>query len=416
MFGRGRAALLGVATAFIVAAPLCVGPRLLVAQERADSLAPRKDSVKDSVTEARAGTSQTIVLGGTARSYKIGDTTVSERVGGMTYTISSARFRLRVEGTALRYGAFSDTISGSLPASARLDVIPLFGDTVTVFARTASRPGSLNSRQTEALGNAGTATLDLDAFQLGTPAVAGGGVALAYPVGSLVLGVRGGLELEPRPSGTNPIYWRGTTFKGGVSLTGASGENQLTASVNLSSSTGDSLGGRNLFPGGGTLAMQVVTDIAIPNMVDALDEPWPLRAAVFYSQPFNDTRNNQPDRLIPRGSVVGGLASILIPAGATLLTPSLQLLRESSSDQITQSSSRSGIDASGWTASFGLGASVPLGTYLAFEPEAGYTTGNVAATFTQTVLGLGGRPISTASQFNDSIRGGWLTLELRASF
>lgn len=404
--------MLGVATAFIVAAPLCAGPRLLRAQERADSLAPRKDSIM----EARAGVSQTIVLGGTARTYKIGDTTVSERVGRMTYTISSTRFRLRLEGSALRYGAFSDTISGALPASARFDLIPLFGDTLNVFARTASRPGALDSRQTEALGNAGTSTLDLDAFQLGTPAVGGGGVALAYPVGSLVLGVRGGVEFEPTPSGTNPVYWRGTTFRGGVSLTGASGENQLTASVNLSSSTGDSLGGRNLFPGGGTLAMQLVSDIAIPNMVDALDEPWPLRAAVFYSKPFNDTRNNQPDRLIPRGSVVGGLASILIPAGTTLLTPSVQLLRESSSDQITQSSSRSGIAASGWTASFGLGASVPLGAYLAVEPEGGYTTGNVAATFTQTVIGPGGRAISTASRFSDSIRGGWLTLELRASF
>lgn len=410
-FINGRA-IFGAAAALIAAAPLCVGPRSLGAQQRADSLAPRKDSS----AELRAGVHQAIVLGTTGRSYRIGDTTVSERVGGMTYTMSSARFRLRLEGSVLRYDAFSDTISGSLPGSARFDFIPLYGDTVTVFARTATRPGALDARQTEALGNAGTSTLDLDAFQLGTPVVGGGGVALAYPVGSLVLGVRGGLEFEPKPSGTSPVYWRGTTVKGGVSLTGASGDNQLTASVNLSRSSGDSLGGRNLFPGGGTLSMQLVTDLSAPNLVDPMDEPWPFRAAVFFSQPFNDTRNNQTDRLVPRGSVFGGLASILVPAGPAILTPSVQILRESSSDAISQSLSRNRIDAGGWTASFGLGASLPLGNHLDLDPEAGYTVGNVGATFSETIIGPGGRPISSASRFSDSIRGSWLTLEVRASF
>jgi hypothetical protein len=282
--------------------------------------------------------------------------------------------------------------------------------------RTASRPGTLDARQTDALGNAGTSTLDLDSFQFGTPAVGGAGAALAFPVGSLVLGVRGGLEYEPKPSGADPVYWRGTTVTGGLSLTGASGENQATASVNLSVSSADSLGGRNLFPGGGMLGLQIVTDIAVRNPVDELDEPWPLRAAVFYSRPFNDVRNDQPNRLVPRGSVAGGLASLLVPVRSAVLTPSIQVVRESSSDQVTRPLARRGIEASGWTASFGLDASLPLGNHFELNPEAGYTTGSLGATYTQTVIGLGGRAVTSTSRFSDAIRGGWLTLELRAYF
>jgi hypothetical protein len=77
---------------------------------------------------------------------------------------------------------------------------------------------------------------------------------------------------------------------------------------------------------------------------------------------------------------------------------------------------RSRIDASGWTAAFGFGASFPLGENLDIEPEAGYTIGNVGATFSRTVVTRRGRQSGTASGFSDSIRGGWLTLELHASF
>jgi hypothetical protein len=410
-----RNSIVGAAALLVAAAPLCLCPRSTGAQQPADSLVRRGDSVRRA--EPRAGLHQAIVLGATVRSYRIGDTTVNERVGGATYSLSAGRLRLNLDGSALRYAAAPDTISGSLPGSARVDYLLRPGDTVSVFARTASRPGALSSRQTAAVGSAGTSTLDLDAFQLGTPPVGGGGVALAFPVGSLVLGVRGGLEAEPRPTGSNPVYWRGTTVKGGLSLTGASGDNQLTGSVDVSRSSGDSLGGRNLFPGGGTVSLELVSQLSIPSPFDELrDEQWPLRTVVFYSQPFNDTRADQPDRLVPRGSLLGGLASLLLPVGGGALTPSLQLLHESSADDLVQGAVRSRIDASAWTASLGLGATVPLGDNLDLEPAAGYTTGNVTADFTQNLVTRRGRGLARSSGFNDSIRGGWLTLELHASF
>src|SRR6266536_755371 len=105
--------------------------------------------------------------------------------------------------------------------------------------------------------------------------------------------------------------------------------------------------------------------------------------AVFFRQQFNETPADKLDRLVPRVSLVGGLASILLPVGSGALNPSLQLLRESSADDLVQGAVRSRIDASAWTASFGLGATVPLGDNLDLEPEAGYTTGKVGANFTQ---------------------------------
>ena len=48
--------------------------------------------------------------------------------------------------------------------------------------------------------------------------------SLAFPVGDLVLATRAGVEVEPRPSGASPVYWRGTTLRGGLALTTSAGE------------------------------------------------------------------------------------------------------------------------------------------------------------------------------------------------
>ncbi|MDQ2667987.1 MAG: hypothetical protein M3Z05_18595, partial [Gemmatimonadota bacterium] len=177
---------------------------------------------------AAGGARSSISLTGTARSYRVGDSTVTERVANARYELFVSRIRFRLDGAVLRFATRADTINGSLPVAARLDFALRPGDTVTAFARSASQPFDLSQRQTSALGTAGTSTVELESASLGTPAVAGARLALAYPVGDLVLAVRGGAESEPRPGGTLPVYWRGTTMRGGLGLTSATGEGSVT--------------------------------------------------------------------------------------------------------------------------------------------------------------------------------------------
>ncbi|MEP6999181.1 MAG: hypothetical protein ABI969_01800 [bacterium] len=358
-----------------------------------------------------------ITVTGTARSYHIGDSSVTERVANARYELYVSRVRFRLDGTVLRYATHADTIDGSLPVAARLDFVTRPGDTVTVFARSASHPFDLSTRQTTALGAAGTSTVDLESSALGTPAVGGARVALAFPVGDLVLAARGGIEVEPRPSGTLPVYWRGTTVRGGLALTSSSGDATITASIDATRSSGDSLGGRNLFPGGGSATFQMVTDFSVPNPFDPLeDEQWPIRALAFYARPFSNDRSDQPNLLIPQGNLFGAVGTMLLSAGDLTFAPSFTLLRETSASESVSGLIRNRIAGSAWTVQSGIDVTIPLGGAFELTPQAGYTFGSIGASFSQSVVTRRGRPVGQSTSFTDAIRGTWLSVQLSAAF
>ena len=398
----------------VFAAALCACPLISAAAQR--PVRATHDSTTDSLFVAGAARSR-ISLTGTARAYRIGDSSVTERVASARYELFVSRVRFRLDGTVLRFATRADTIDGSLPVSARLDFALRPGDTVTVFTRSASQPFDLSSRQTVALGSAGTSTVDLESAALGTPAVGGARAAFAFPVGDLVLSARGGVETEPRPDGTLPVYWRGTTVRGGLALTSSSGDASFTASVDATRSSADSLAGRNLFPGGGSVTFQVVTDLAVASPFDPLeDERWPVRALAFYARPFGNDRSDQPNLIIPQGSLVGAVGTMLVSAGGVTVTPTLQLLRETSASESSSGIIRSRVTGSAWTAQGSLDVSIPLGSTFELTPQAGYTFGSVGASFAQTVVLRRGRGVGQSTSFADSIRGSWLSIQLSAAF
>ena len=397
----------------ILAAALCVVPYLpLVAQQPA---AADHDSAADPVSAGSARSR--ITLTGTARSYRIGDSSVTERVASARYELFVDRFRLRLDGAALRFAARADTIAGSLPIAVRLDAALRPGDTLTAFARSASNPFDLSARQTAALGSAGTSTVDLESSALGTPAVGGVRAAFAFPVGEMVLAARAGVEVEPRPDGSQPVYWRGTTLRGGLALTTSSGDGTFTASLDATRSSADSLAGRNLFPGGGGLTLQLLADVSVPNPFDPLqDERWPIRAVGFFARPFGNERSDQPNLIIPQGNLFGAVATMLVPAGDLTFAPTLQLLRESSVSESVSGLIRNRITGTAWTAQGSLDVTIPLGRTFELTPQAGYTVGSVGASFAQSTALRRGRAIGQATSFSDAIRGGWLSLQFSAAF
>ncbi|CAN5386617.1 hypothetical protein BH09GEM1_BH09GEM1_06370 [soil metagenome] len=365
---------------------------------------------------ARALSSR-ISLTGTARSYRVGDSSVTERVVNARYEMFFARYRLRIDASALRYSTRTDLIEGALPISTRLDVALQPGDTLSAYVRTASRPRDLTSTQTASLGVAGTSTVELESASLGSPAVGGARLAMAFPVGELVLATRAAAEIEPRPTGTLPVYWRGTTLRGGLSLTTAGESGSLSGMIDATYSTADSLGGRNLFPGGASVTLQLLGDASVPNPFDPLeDERWPLRALAFYSRPFGDDRADQPTLLIPQGSLIGGVGTLLVPIGAITLAPTLTVLRESSSATSTAGVLRSNISGSAWTAQAGIDVTVPVGARFELTPQLGYTIGNVGAALSQTTFFRRGRGLTQATSFSDAIHGSWVSLQLSAAF
>jgi hypothetical protein len=259
--------------------------------------------------------------------------------------------------------------------------------------------------------------VELESSGLATPALGGVRATKAFPVGDLVLALRGGVELEPAPSGTTPVYWRGTTLRGGAALTSTVGEGSVMMSVDATRSSADSLGGRNLFPGGGTFTFQLQGDLSVINPFDPLeDEQWPVRAAVFYSRPFANDRTDQPNLLIPEGDLLGGFATMFVPIGSVSVSPTLQFLRETSSSGSTAGLVRSTILGNAWTMQSGLDVTVPLGGVFELTPSAGYTFGTVGARFSEAATVRRGRGIVRTTGFDDSIRGHWVAIQLSATF
>lgn len=359
---------------------------------------------------------QTVTAGIVTRSYRVGDSTVTERVTNARMDLLGRNARLRVDGSAVHYRGAGSTIDGSLPLGVRLDYAIRPGDTVTVFARSASRPGELTENQTTALAIAGTSTVDLESVGLGTTTIGGARLAFSFPVGDLVLAARAGMEAEQRPGGSQPVYWRGTTGRLGVALTAAVGDASVVASIDASRSSADSLGGRNLFPGGGSVTAQLLADVSLPDPFDPLkDARWPIRAAAFYARPFSNSRSDQPNLLIPQGALLGVFAALKVPVKETTLVPSVEVRRESSRSGTTSAFTISTVSGAAWTMSGSLDLTIPLGARFELVPQAGATVGRVGATLANSTGLRRGRLVRTYG-FSDGIGGSWMGVQLSATF
>ncbi|MDQ2667013.1 MAG: hypothetical protein M3Z05_13485, partial [Gemmatimonadota bacterium] len=182
-------------------------------------------------------------------------------------------------------------------------------------------------------------------------------------------------------------------------------------------SSGDSLGGRNLFPGGGSVTIQVLSDLSVPSPFDPLeDERWPVRALAFYARPFANDRADQPNLIIPQGNLLGAVGSMLVSAGDLIVTPTLQFLRETSSSESTSGIVRNRITGSAWTTQGSVDVTIPLGNTFELTPQAGYAFGSVGASFAQSAVTRRGRAVGQSTSFSDSIRGSWVSIQLSAAF
>jgi hypothetical protein len=359
---------------------------------------------------------QSFTIRPTIRSYSVGNVNASEQASYSSWVARFRRVTLRVDLTPVSYSGDTNTtaidrpkvgFSGVSPISARLDVAMRSRDTLRVFAQSTSFPGALSTADARALGAVGTSTVDLDAGALGIAARSGIRYTFTQPLGEqgVALTLRSGIEYDPKPSGRESVSWRGTTVRGALGISRTLENGSLGASVEMTKSYADSLGGRNLFPGGGTLnidarAMRFVGE----------DGTGFISVNGFYSRPLNIQRPDQPTRIIPVGDFFGVTGSASIPAGRVSVVPVVSVLRESSSARAIVNGRNTTLAASGQTASVSVGVSIPLGRVVTVMPEIGGVFGNVQ----QTVSAQFPRRI-VRSSFSDGIRGGWFALELSVS-
>ena len=347
---------------------------------------------------------QSVTIRPVFRRYSVDTTTVTEQVASLDYTLTAGRTRLRLSGAPMRFTDGTTTIRGAAPAELLADVRVGRFDTVRVIVRGPSVPGSLSSGQVSALGSVGTATLDLESAALGTTSAFGIRASVAGAAGPVILGVRFGVELEPRPGAgaTDSVYWRGATFRGGGTLTAFAGEFRITGGFDVSASTGDPLNGRNLFPGGGSFALRADAAGLIGTGATLAS------FSAFYFRPFGLDRPLQVNRLIPAGDFMGATASVLVPVGGLFLSPAVALTREASSVDLQTPLILTGL---GWSLGGSLGLDIPLGRSVSVTPEAGFVGGDVSG----QVLLRGVRTVPLSS-FSDRVSGWWTALELSASF
>jgi hypothetical protein len=390
----------------------------------ADSILLEDDPEDDVALPTVVGTRQSVSLQATSRGYTIGANAISEVLGRVTYSWTSEAFRAVLTGSPLRYQGNGATLSGVPPVTARLDWRFAKGDTLRLYGRTASSPAVLDSAQAAAIGVVNVSTVDLEALSLGTPAMFGARAAMGWELGNdVTFGVHAGLEYQPKPGGTNKVYWTGTTLLGGAALSGLWSDLNWSLGVDVSRSSADSLPvagdsvGRNLFQGGGTLSASVQLDGPLTTDGDVT-----LVVGGWFQRPFGADRPDQPNRLIPVGNTFGMYATVDLPVGDWILEPSLSVARESASDDATVSRLlRYSYQAASWTANTGLSVSIPLGGRFELTPEAGYVFGNADGTFSAIAGGGSGsgprRPGRVFTQgFSSGIRGWWTGVELRVSF
>lgn len=348
----------------------------------------------------------------TVRSYSVGELNASEQTSYASWVARFRRATLRMDLTPIAYSGDTSATAGRpqvgfnamSPISGRLDVPLRMADTLRVFAQSASFPGTLSPIDAQALGAVGTSTIDLDAIAIGVAARVGLRYTATQAIGDhgVSVSLRGGVEYDPKPSGIEAVSWRGTTVRGGIGIARATANLSLGLSAEVTRSFADSLGGKNLFPGGG--AMNV--DARALRFFGAESDGY-LALNGFYSRPMDIERPDQPTRLIPVGDFFGGTISGAIPIGPVSLLPVVSHMRESSNASAIVNGRVTTLDASGYTSTVSLGLSIPIGSMVTVTPEVGGAIGNVG----QVVSAQFPRRVRSVT-FSDPVRGGWVALEL----
>lgn len=380
----------------------------------ADSILLEDDPEDELLPASPPGVRQSITMQSMNRGYTIGASAVSENVGLASYRWSAPDWRVMVNGSPLRYSGNGTSISGVPPVSARLDWSFARGDTLRLYGRTGSSPATLDSMQTAALGAVSVSTIDLESLALGTPAMFGARGAITMDLGGdVTLGLRAGLEYQPKPTGTASVYWTGTTVMGGLSLSGLANDVRWTGSFDLSKSSADSLlvpgdsVGRNLFQGGGSMNASLQFDGPLTADGDATGV-----FGLWYQRPLSVERPDQLNRLLPVGDTFGAFASLDVPIGDWILAPSASFSRESASDDARTRLVRYRYETSSWAANAGVALTIPLASRLDLTPEAGATFGNADAVYQ---VAPGAAAIRRRG-FTSKISGWWAGVELTISF
>lgn len=413
-FGAGAiVAALWVAT--IVAPWQAVGAQ--------DSTAKPTVSPSTSPAEPPAGPKTNVYFQFGSRGYSIGGSKVTEQAGNLTYEYRTKQWGLSVDGSSLNYGALGRTISGTGNSNVRFDYMLQPGDSLMVYGRSGSKPGTLDSVQVEAIGVAGGSLVDLQANSLGNPSMFGGRAVFSYPVGDLVLNLRGALEVESKPVATQEVYWRGTTWAIGSTLYGNVGKAQLAAMVDISSSSSDSLGGKNLYPGGGETTFSLDLHLPIENPADSTGDDWDSAFSAWFSSPFGATRADQPNLLLPLGNSFGLSGALSFPVGGATWGPSVQFQSTSASATAKSGATSLSTSASGWAANFAINADIPTGSIFELTPEVGYAIGNASTSYGETstktvIVQRRGRTVTTTSGGTTAtaLRGWWIALGVSAHF
>jgi hypothetical protein len=356
---------------------------------------------------------QSFTVRPTMRVYTVGNVDAAEQTSYAGWVARFRRATLRVDLTPVAYtGDTSSTakdspqvaFNGVSPISGRLDVSIRSADTLRVFAQSMSFPGALSAADAQAIGAVGTSTIDLDAGALGIAARTGMRYTHTQHVGDngVAITLRGGLEYDPKPGGAESVSWRGTTLRGALGIGRSTDDGSIGISAEVTKSYADSLGGRNLFPGGGTLNLDA-------RMMRYFGDDGTGFASLngFYSKPVNIERPDIATRIIPIGDYFGATASAAVPAGKVTFLPVLSVMRETSNATAIVSGRTTTLDASGQTVSLSLGVSLPIGHAITITPEVGGAYGNVG----QTVSAQFPRRVRSRS-FSDPIRGGWFALEV----
>jgi hypothetical protein len=373
-----------------------------VMNERLASTTPDQRSWLDAMREERAGfrpVSHRITLRAGLRSYRLGPGEVEESLGQATYTFRRPGMKLVVAGGPLRFeSGDSLAIVGVSPSSARLDLALRALDSLRVTLRAPSSPRSLSGMQAAALASVATSTVDLSSVELGTPP----GVSVRYARAHR-LGASGsisgalGLEYEPRPGGSGWSYWRGTTVRAGLGWSVPAASARLGAAVELSRSFSDSLQGRNLFQGGGSVLGRVIVTGGLGESDDLLFD-----VSALYFRPFAAGRADGVSHRIPTGDFIGASTIGLWRLADLLVTPTLVIARESVRDAAGATFG----SGSSWAIGSAVGVDVGLGGRLSLTPEVGWTRGSLPSE-----LGLPGGVRGT-----DSLSGWWLATDISFAF
>ena len=371
--------------------------------------------LEDDPDDELPATHQSLSVQSLNRSYSVGGTRFAENVGLLTYHASRGAWSVIIGASPLRFSTGATTISGTPPESATIDWRFQPGDTLRIYGRSSSFPAALDSAQAVAIGSIGTSTIDMASSGLGTPGMVGARLAVSFAGENVTFGVRGALEYQPRPDGPEDTYWTGTTVSGGISLGTNGPTTRWTGLVDVTQGFADSLGGRNLFQGGGNVnvELRLNTSFAEASAADGL-------FSFYYQKPFGNDRNDQPNRLIPVGDSYGLFGTANVPLRSMLLMPTLTLAREASSATTGTAASRYAYSASSWAINAGLALQIPVVGALDLTPEIGGVFGNASATFTSvTPAPFGarrGRPVTSSSGFTNRINGWYLGLQLTVAF